>query len=231
MRTNLSRTNLSRVIYVMEGPAGCGKSTMIKSLQEQFLWKPPAEHIKFERPRAYLAETGIVLSQVKDYLSMLSALIDMSGVPLVLDRWGMSQWVYGSIRSGVTPGISTGLGILVSTIRTVQAGYREFLYRSGSGFQDLKISLDLRFVVLLPSVEILNQNRSSCGKEYPYHPQVELRCYEAAAKYISRRNSSVNSYDGLKVSCQPMRITSYSDYGSYTFGLSEDLRETARTMK
>ncbi len=84
------------MIYVIEGPDGTGKSTLAKALSDKI--KAITIHSSYDPAwKIWMCHNKIMSSAVS--LSRL-------GVPVILDRWAVSEEVYGTIfRNG--PGYDT----------------------------------------------------------------------------------------------------------------------------
>lgn len=202
-------TTESRIL-VIEGPAGAGKSYLIDKVPDVLssfkVELPP--NIRIDRPRAYEGETGVGLSAVKDVLNLawgMSVSEKLNGSIGVIDRCVLSQWVYGLIRSSGLPILHEHRlsKILRSTIASASELSSSFWVR------DLPVpypaserrSTKIAFLILLPSQELLIQNREKVGEvfmrsRYPYDFDKEIQCYRAVLK-IHRRSSDFVLYSSI----------------------------------
>lgn len=158
----------------------------------EFILVNQIEDLAFPRPRSYIGIGGIILSAFKDQLSICSAALQNTGVDFtqiqVIDRCLLSQWVYGTLRSGrflleeaegrniIMAGMESAMSMLVSI-----------------GSRDLDTSLimlgrfqriDVLFFVLNPSVDLLISNREITEKAYPYAAVMESILYTSASKIL-----------------------------------------------
>lgn len=169
-------------IFIFEGPAGAGKSTMIESLRDRMPFELIKLPIELPRPREYGPHAPL-LSQLKDVLQILSAVQSPQSF-LVMDRFFISQLVYQSIR--------VGDDMQSSLIRAVHKNS----YLDGHMYslidmlnQDLdrrelrpvervRQAFMMHYIFLLPQLDVLIERRKQSGKEYPFDPKEELDRYK-----------------------------------------------------
>lgn len=174
--------NHNIILFVVEGPAGAGKSRLIRDLSD--LWQPVLHPATLPRPRSYEGEEGIKLSQMKDALASIAVAYEEPNVPLVLDRWMISQWVYGTIRSGETYLSATqGSSLIRLGVQRLISEVEERFSRTYRTKQCL-VSVSLNFYLMLPAAHLLKSNRRLTQKEYPFPPDQEIDLYKQAFQYL-----------------------------------------------
>lgn len=167
-----------RTIYVVEGPAGSGKTRLIQALAERGIWTPVEPIIDFERPRAFSGPEGVAYSLVKDHISMTSALMTPRDTIPVIDRWMLSQWVYGEIRRNELFDLAHGYSQAFSAMSSVNSIALELLYRQGKRMADIgSVVVYVHIFVLLPGLDLLKRNREKAGRSFPYDPKTETHKY------------------------------------------------------
>ena len=107
----------------------------------------------------------------------------------VIDRCLLSQWVYGTLRSGkFLLDEAEGRNIILSGMESAMSMI------SSISSRDLDTSLimlgrfqriDVLFFVLCPSVDLLISNREIAGKDYPYAAVMEAVLYTSASKILN----------------------------------------------
>lgn len=75
------------MIYVIEGPDGVGKSTLAKALSDKV--KAITIHSSFDKTWPIFYCHMKVMSTAKS--------LSMKGIPVILDRWVVSEYVYGTV--------------------------------------------------------------------------------------------------------------------------------------
>lgn len=186
-------------LLIMEGPAGSGKSTLIKKLREPSsnFFIEPVNPLSFNRPRTYDGIDGLQLAQLKDGANVVNALYTRSTEldQIIIDRGFISAAVYGYIRA-------TALGREVSLPTSVAMMVSSLFVRLMQEFADAKVrnscEMDLieghplgevtklcsTFVVLVPSARVLRYTRAQAeanGRKYPYDVDTEVEAYTVAA--------------------------------------------------
>lgn len=81
-------------VVAIEGPAGAGKSTLVRELEHRGYVLPPSN---YPRPREYIGIEGQRLSLLKDFNS-LAFLLTTNAERVVLDRFILSAYIYEFIR-------------------------------------------------------------------------------------------------------------------------------------
>ncbi len=148
------------------------------------------------RPRSYDGEEGIMLSQAKDALSAVAVAYQPVGSVNVIDRWLISQWVYGAIRAHSPLQPMTGLGLIRSGVSRIVSEVEEKQLRAASmyGLKNTVVTVSLQFIILLPMPNVLMHNRKLGGKDYPYEPETELAYYQEAARKLRLMDLPVESF-------------------------------------
>jgi len=174
-----------RKAVIFEGPAGSGKSYMIKHLAEHFGDKiyPEVGHLpEIDRPRAYISSHGLWHSQFKDHRSTLHMLMAEDQVSII-DRWGVSQQVYDAIRakrSVVEPeALTYSLSMMVHSLQIAWAEHYARLDRTVP-----ELEIDMLFIVVCSPGSLIDKLRASAiekGRVYPYLAKDEASLYRQAA--------------------------------------------------
>ncbi|MEK0324233.1 MAG: hypothetical protein QQN63_00885 [Nitrosopumilus sp.] len=155
--------------YAIEGPAGSGKTTIIKEVANKVkgeIWDP-----QLLRPRDY---GGPGLSLVRDATQVQRMLT--ADIPVVFDRFWLSAWVYDQLRDkdGSYPSISVHLGHLWELLRWTKK------YLQQRGFSFVNVDTHLTYIFCMPDFSTLIKQRSETGKEYPFSADSELAMYRQA---------------------------------------------------
>lgn len=180
-------------LWVVEGPAGSGKSTLIKHLIETTAADigPQELAIDLPRPRDYGA-TGAQVSQLRDHARIIQLVsifeytkdLPLRAVePIVIDRWLLSQWVYGTIRKTypVTADLAETLCLLVTRgLFTLESSLCEYVSRGGLGPDSdaLYPIVELEFLLVHPNIVELKKRRdSNPSRQYPFDYLTEHALY------------------------------------------------------
>ncbi len=181
---NIEKLVLEPDIFVLEGPAGSGKSTLIKSITG---WAPISRLSISSNRRKYEGASGIEFSQLKDYAANLDICNHVLKGPFktfVIDRWTMSQIVYGALRRkqvGLT--YDEIYRALALAMLNFSNQFRETLVRYGLDPVCYDFEPTVHFIVLLPSLPLLLFNRRNTSQEYPYDAASELSYYQQLVAY------------------------------------------------
>lgn len=140
-------------VLILEGPAGSGKTHFLQ--QQQAV-------VRLEYSgRTKTAETAFEHFQLK-----LAKALEMSSEEVWIDRGGLSQAVYGTIR-----GETTVEQVVQSLAHYLQAF--EELQRSFGIKQIVKV----QFVLLVPSLQTILERRAKSNRSYPYSASEEQELY------------------------------------------------------
>lgn len=174
-------------IYIIEGPAGAGKSTWIgqKFEPHQVVVRKNQDGVK----RDYGGSAPVV-SFDKDIDQLRRAFGEVyyaNTAVRVIDRGWISQFVYESLRAGK---FDKGLASRYwnSTKGLIHSMRDNFIHRhlrrESTGAQ-----LWVEFIMYLPSYQALVDRRASSQKEYPFDPKDELDYYLQFTEVVySHRN-------------------------------------------
>lgn len=189
---------MRKKVLVIEGPAGSGKTTLIERLLRDCPQAKLVEpQMKLDRPRTY-AGRDVELSQTKDVLSAMNLIhSDNSSTPFyVIDRWTLSQWIYGHIRR-LTPEYSPR-GLTSSVMQSVGAGLQlvyslwlDSQIRGGNHNPENTPPFTFMFVIMLPTRDLLESHRLASPKgihSYPFDSGQELRLYQGACQALEGKH-------------------------------------------
>jgi hypothetical protein len=200
-------------MVVFEGPAGSGKTTLLNALmasRPQLLARP-AVLPDFERPRAYVGREGRLLSQLKDFRTTLAIVSHEDTTAVLVDRWYVSQWVYGSIRNGRKRLVDQeGRRLLKAAFYTARAAIVEKAAREFSPEVPPTQILSTLFLFAIPDLATLQWLRSGPqkqGRQYPYDPAIEIALYQDAAAKLSHA-ATVFEETGVSVSVAVLQTSS-----------------------
>lgn len=186
----MNKQNLT--LFIVEGPAGSGKSYQIKSNSD--LWKEVPRVAELPRPRSYDGLEGIMLSHLKDTQTAVSLAYQDWNQVHVVDRWVLSQLVYGALRGKFR--IHSGLvyALIQSGIQNIAAAVEERMIRSHQVPGPTRLDLHLEFLILLPEPDSLIQQRVEGKKEYPYSARDEISMYRMLADILHSQDIAVHSF-------------------------------------
>lgn len=182
---------MRKALYIIEGPAGSGKTTLIKELKEQGYVVAPALGT-IERPRAYnFPDLGAGLSLAKDMLHLTEAIM-CPDEHVILDRGFVSQIVYGSFRSNYEPYFREHIDLLARNIRfMVDALVDEYCFRAGDTEWPVH-GIPIFLGINIPPLEDLLARRAKMVANdperlrsyYPFDPWAEYEVYLKAARRL-----------------------------------------------
>jgi thymidylate kinase len=77
-------------MIILEGPDGCGKSTLAKAIEDKY--KAIVIHASYDK--------SWNIRKLHRNMVWSANMIEASGCPVVFDRWALSEAVYGSVFRG-----------------------------------------------------------------------------------------------------------------------------------
>lgn len=200
---------MDKTLVVFEGPAGSGKTTLIKNQFDGkgFKYLQLRDKLNIDRPRSYDGTEGIRLAQIKDQVTTSDFIFEPHPA-CITDRWYLSQFVYGSIRKKMeaTPRDIIRLGmrdVLYQSQSAALRGAEPFLHQEHQA-----IKFVIRLVVFLPSPRVLKFLRESApvGREYPFDVQQEIDLYYEAYEEIEGHGSKRPALFGMGDETSHVRI-------------------------
>lgn len=176
------------ILHIVEGPAGAGKSTLIQRLRDErpdvrFIDRRPDKKI-----RDYTDQQPLAFR--KNFDTFIGALSTPGVEEFLFDRFILSQIVYERIRAYTgeeaihlkrLPMALSAWMRMLSWMRIVHQIHND---------RTEEHTLDLRFTILIPTIERLYQNRSGSGKEYPYAALHEHETYTDVGRYLVGLNAA-----------------------------------------
>lgn len=179
---------MAKQIFIIEGPAGSGKSTLINSFREDWLKFHLANTARnvLPIPRDFGPESGASFSQYKDFMN-LSEAITVPEEDVVIDRCFVSQGVYHSLRTNDQVGFKRYFQELPSHLATAATMLAlDYSHRSFNTITEIP-RLHILFN-LIPTLE-LNKRRESAGdRKYPFSALEENSLYRNA--YLEMKKNS-----------------------------------------
>lgn len=170
-------------LLAIEGVQGSGKSTLGVQLSHWDIasYVPLISPIK--RPKMFdQKDGGAGLSLMTDIIwfssAVKTAILEPNPQPTILDRFILSQWVYGTLRgsSGFDyPDILEGMLSSFSEWGTVIT--TDILRRNFSLKVQRINSINLVYLLLLPSTALVNSRRATSLRKFKYKPEQELKLY------------------------------------------------------
>lgn len=180
---------MAKALYIIEGPAGSGKSSLINELIAQkrgFIRPVPFGTIA--RPRAYdFPDLGAGLSMAKDFLHLAEAITAPGHV--LMDRGFLSQVIYGAFRSPDNGYLQTHAHELPMRIREiVDVVSSDYTFRSNQS----QISTTPIFlgILLPPWKELIDRREGHLrhhnlpANHYPFDALTEHQLYQLAAQMM-----------------------------------------------
>lgn len=161
----------SPVIYVVEGPAGAGKSTYMETALFHLPTIPRPTHPRFRGP-AY----GAMSQSVSDFNALMYAACYQEDV--AVDRFLISRWVYMWIEDQKNFSRHWYEIMDLSYRQLRQTAYSEAAARMG---RQVRLFPTVEMLILLPTLDQLLSQRAMTGKEYPMSAKQELDYYRIIA--------------------------------------------------
>lgn len=180
--------NLSQVILVVEGPAGSGKSHLTSTLTFE---KPELTHVTLDipRPRNYEGGEGEVLAVIKDLWRMGFVLLHYPN-PVILDRWGLSSFVYNCLRRNMDPTEDQFINFMGEAGHLL-SGLVANLHTRGYLQTEEPVTLSVRYIINLPPVGVIEERRAKAGKHYPFSAQAEWDMYNWIVEFWPNYRSTL----------------------------------------
>ncbi len=174
-------------ILAIEGCQGAGKSTLGVQLFQGGIAAhvPLIDNIK--RPKMFTQDDGGAgLSLMTDIMwfssAVVTAMLHPNPQPIMLDRFILSQWVYGTLRgkSGFIYKdiLERMLTVFTKDLSNIIA--RELALRSISQHIRVVHQINLVYLLLLPNALEINRRRATVPYEFTYTAKQELRMYYEA---------------------------------------------------
>ena len=167
-----------KIIIVLEGPAGSGKSTVAEGLIKEGFFNVPRSPLQEKNVRDYgFYGDDSFYSQAKD-LTLLSKALSYPHQYPMIDRFFLSQMVYGALRAQQP---ITSAALWISHLRKLAGIIQDdYIIRKTSGTWPMTMQTsppDFFFIILLPTVSQLIYQRKKTGKRYPFAAADECFMY------------------------------------------------------
>ncbi len=157
-------------VIVLEGPAGSGKSTVLKQIEES--WDEGYINLSngLELPRDHGSPLP---SYARDMAAIYNIVCEEQYGYIALDRFWFSTLVYDSLRQQ---------GFFSSDIiEHHRESLNDLIQVIGQNFKDrgfyVNESIRFTFYLLLPPIQEVLDRRESTGKVYPFDAGAELALY------------------------------------------------------
>lgn len=194
-------------LFVLEGPAGCGKSSAIKELESRFGIPVIARDYQMEQ-RSW-GQDAPLASMIKDYRLFFKFMTEAKpNRPYLMDRLFFSQLVYQPERSHIalsTPKLRVLARDLKHSFETVlSALYMEESIRSLDidGVAGDTLRFNVVFIFLCPSYRTLSRFRHHSTKTYPFRVQLECNAYHNLGHFLELGNSQPDYYRSVSVKAE-----------------------------
>lgn len=181
-------------LFVLEGPAGCGKSSAIQEASKRY-GLDVIERDYTVPSRAWGSDAPLA-SMVKDYRLFFKYLTEAEpNRPYLMDRLFFSQLVYQPTRAQIslsTPRLKILAREMKYSLETIL-----FRLRDEEFIRTLKLNDDptnlLRFNIVFlffcPSVNVLERFRAHSSKRYPFNAEMECEAYTVIGNFLMAENS------------------------------------------
>jgi len=177
-------------ILALEGVQGGGKTTIATLLEHHnTAWSPPLIS-SLDRPRQMQGiDGGAGLSLLTDLLWFTSAVKNASyfkaSTPILIDRFIISQWVYGTLRSSYPPLPEVLAKMIRDFTQHLMPVLQNAYLRRTAGeetppFFNYNGKINLVYIFVLPSLDAILRRREFSGKQYAYSATEELILYRKA---------------------------------------------------
>lgn len=166
-----------QTILIVEGPAGSGKTTLIKELSTRGF----ASISSSLGVRAPDPGTVIMASAINDWSKVVQA-VHSDAVFVAIDRLVLSQQIYGHIRANLNgptwPEPSILYGRVLSMFSDVQTDMKLRLLNTSYHLPPV----DINFLFVLPTFNELVARRGNQTKPYPFDVELEYSFYTQMAE-------------------------------------------------
>lgn len=175
-------------IYIIEGPAGVGKSTWLKAVGDhpgRVVIQSSLEAITNSRlPDQYAAAVGSAINDYSKLIRAIAATTFDEAEEIYIDRCILSHLVYSSVRTQRTPMIHEAR---IMGRRWLEHGSMMF-HRAISELQGRGVAVEpshlFRYRILLPpSWDVLKERRANSPKTYP-SGHMDYEIYKMVAEYL-----------------------------------------------
>ncbi len=171
-------------LIAVEGVQGAGKTTFIKTAVQLQLALSILPITELPRPKTMedYVDNGAGLSTLTDIAWFLGAMKRLqyegfTDIPILIDRFVVSQWVYGNLREAKNPPVHE----LVSQIWEMEAMFghlsKSYMGRSRLGRSLLRFhaspTISLSYLFILPAKEVVESRREKTGITYAYPADIE----------------------------------------------------------
>jgi len=192
-------------IIAIDGPAGSGKSTLIKEIIDRGLARIPDHYSSLIRPRDYSSnksqDNGASLSMIKNHEQLVDSLRTSyehhHDVPIILDRFILSQFVYGTLRTSYgwrRKDLETYWNYELYQILNTFHQYK-LRVKAGQTYSIPDIAIELWPVIFLPQKEIVKERRAKKSKEYyPFNLDREWNMYNRVFDFLDIGGVSTQGY-------------------------------------
>ncbi len=173
--------NPVKTLIFIEGPSGCGKTFLTKMLElvgGSEVIRSSLNKRRFEKSEA--AEK----SMANDYLKLTKAFNSPASLVFV-ERFMVSQFVYGAIRQGLKDQLMPG-DISTLTHNLIRTAYSEHLWRHNLSLEHNPVQY--AWIFLVPRPEVLKERRKWGSKGYPHDLEIERRLYKHSAFQLASGN-------------------------------------------
>lgn len=173
MDTPVSETH-PKYFFIVEGPAGAGKTKLTQTLEEQFSLTVIRSSLG---ARQFEAMDASVKSSTNDYGKLIAALGSVDSIVLV-ERLYLSQVVYGSLRGQSIS--KTGLDKELA--RQIRRAAEDLNWRSGKTLYVGPVFVN--WILLMPEPTEIDRRRRGANRQFPWTSQQEYDAYRSAASIL-----------------------------------------------